>query len=72
MKPRVAFERGRNGRGVHVTMRDGRGRFDSEFGLSYMEAAEALFDLKDFLRESYTGRSCVDNVHKRRMKDESA
>lgn len=35
---------------------------------TYMEAAETLFHLKDFLQASATGHGCIDAVHARRQR----
>lgn len=56
------FEPGRNGRGVRMTVNDRSHRNGVSFGISYDDAAHALFALKDFLRASPTGRRVVDDV----------
>lgn len=38
--------------------------------MSYMDAAEFLFDLKDFLQQDETGRRCLDSVHRRRTREQ--
>lgn len=72
MKGRLKFERGRNGRGVRLTIeRAMGGRHPVTVGLSYMDAAEGLFHLKDFLQSSETGKRCLDDVAARRRNEET-
>lgn len=72
MKDRLKFEPGRNGRGVRLRIERAIGRHPFDVGLSYMDAADALFDLKDFLQASDTGRRCLDDVAARRREEEAA
>jgi hypothetical protein len=75
-RPKLKFREGRNGRGVVLEVRLPRDAEypDAEYpvALSYTDAARALFQLKDFLRASETGRRCVDAVHEERRREEAA
>lgn len=65
MRGSVVIKEGESGRGCRLVKEGGRD-YPAVMPLSYVDAAELLFQMKDFLQSSDTGRRCLTAVSERR------